>query len=108
MDEKDNLTPFTIVGGNEASLHNELADKLGLIEVVLFVKGSANSNNKKESDDMLTSRHLSLRKLSPYYQKKLSLTRKPQTPAEARGLAFKSAGLKLPSQPAKARGPRIG
>jgi len=92
VDENDVLTPFRIVGPNDDLVKNELADKLGLIEVVVFLKNVG----PPPKEEMLVSRHLNLRKLSPHYQKKVGATKKPKTAAEARSLAFKSTGLKVP------------
>jgi hypothetical protein len=101
LDENSVLTPFKIVGPNDDLVKNELADKLGLIEVVVFLKGlepakTPDPPGKEGKEEMLVSRHLSLRTPSPYYLKKLGVTAKPKTAAEARSLAFRQAGLRVP------------
>ncbi len=88
------VVPFAVVSPDDDLVKNELADKLGLIEVVVFLKGQ--EEPAKEDPDMIVSRGLSLRSLSPYYQKKLRLPQKPKSAGEARELAYKSAGLKVP------------
>jgi hypothetical protein len=105
VDANDVLTPFRIVGPNDDLIKNELAEKLGMIEAVVFLKGQNGNANNANRNEMLVSRSLNLRKLSPYYQKKLGLKAKPETPAEARSLAYKSAGLRIPI---KGRGPNDG
>jgi len=92
VDENDVRTPFKIVGAGDDLIKNELADRLGLIEACVFLKGSEPTSN----GEMLVSRNLNLRSLSPYYLKKMGGTKKPKTPVEARALAFKHAGLKVP------------
>jgi hypothetical protein len=99
VDDNDMLAPFKIVGPSDA-VKNELASGLGLIQVAVFLKGPA-----PIPDDRPVSRKLSLLSPSPYYQKKLGIKGKPQTAAEARALAYRSAGLKVPTQ---VRGPSDG
>jgi hypothetical protein len=98
VDENDVRTPFKIVGPGNDLVKNELAEKLGQIEVVVFLKGEDQPVNNN-GGEMLVSRHLNLRKLSPVFQRNLGITGKPKTAAEARKLAFRSAGLKVPVRP---------
>jgi hypothetical protein len=91
VDADDNLTPFKIVGAGDDLVKNELAEKLGQIEVFVFLKGTEPTNN-----EMLVSRNLNLRKRSAYYAKKIGADKKPGSAAEARKLAFRSTGLKVP------------
>jgi hypothetical protein len=100
LDENEVLTPFKIAIAGDDPVKNELADRLGLIEVAVFVPGPAPNAANAEA---LARRRLSLRSPSPYYQRKLLIKGKPKTAAEARALAFRSAGLKaLPFRPRSA------
>jgi hypothetical protein len=94
-DENDVLTPFKIVGAGDDLIRNELSNKLGLIEVMVFQKNLEPSANTSDGE-MLISRNLNLRPLSPRYLKKLGGAKKPKTSVEARALAYKHAGLKVP------------
>jgi hypothetical protein len=94
LDENDVLKPFKIASKDDETVKNELADKLGLIEVFVFLKGEGKVPPKETTEEMLVSRGLNLRGLSPHYTKRLGIKGKPETPAEARTRAFQTRGLK--------------
>jgi hypothetical protein len=104
LDEGSTLTPFKIVGKDDDVVKNELAEKLGLIEVHVFLKGQFKPP-PVESDELLISRGLGLRSLSPRYKQKMGVAGKPHTAAEAQARAYKSRGLKPPKVASK-RGKR--
>jgi hypothetical protein len=112
VDENNVLTPFKIVGKDDESVKNELAEKLGLIEVFVLAagpdKGSSgpmtiSGDTQDSSGEMTISRNLSLRDLSPGTRKRLGLTAAPKTAAEARDAAYRSRGLKPPPPPKRTK-----
>ncbi|HEX5272549.1 MAG TPA: hypothetical protein VFW33_18755 [Gemmataceae bacterium] len=101
-DEDDNERPLKVVAPGDAALKNELAEKLGLIEVVVFLSSAEPVN--KDPNDFLVSRGVNLRSLSPVVRKRSGLpAAKPKNAAEARARVFKSMGLKVPSSDLKGR-----
>jgi hypothetical protein len=53
--------------------------------------------NQEPATEMAISRSLSLRDLSPGARQKLGLTKEPRTAAQAREMAFKSRGMRVPA-----------
>ena len=116
VDDKDVLTPFKIVAKDDDLVKNELADKLGLIEVFVLTAGPSNlvgdkmvisDDSKDATSELAISRGLSLRPVSPATRKKLGLAA-PRTAAEARDLAYKSVGMKVPAKPPTSKKRSLG
>jgi hypothetical protein len=92
-DENDVRTKFKIVDPDDALVKNELADKLGQIEVVVFLMGQ--KSPPVDTQEILVSSR-GLRSPSPTIKKRSGMTQKPKTAVEARSLVFKSMGMKVP------------